>query len=69
MNYDLEWLQNWVAQQVHISNGDTTLKIIFEVVPNFPNHTVSLQAVNDDGNYRFTLDGDIIKQTFVIQKA
>jgi hypothetical protein len=67
--YDLNWLQNWTAQQVHINYGDTSLKIILEIVPKFPNHTVSLQAINDDGNYRFTLNGDLINETFVISKA
>ena len=67
--YDLVWLQNWASQQAHINYGETTFKIILEVVPKFPNHDIILQAKNDDGNYRFTLNGETINQTFTIAKA
>lgn len=67
--YDLVWLQNWASQQTHINYSDTTFKIILQVVPKFPNHDITLQPKNDDGNYRFTLTGESINDTFVILKS
>ena len=67
--YDLAWLQNWVSQQVHTDDGNSSYKVFSEIVPNFPNHTVMLGPKDNSGNFHFSLSGNIINGTFTISKS
>ena len=64
MNYDLNWLQNWANSQVYTDSGTASWLVISQVIPNFPNHTLTMGPTGD-GKYGITLTGAIIDGTTV----
>jgi len=67
--YDLNWLQNWISNQIHTDNGSSSFKIFMEVLPNFPNHIISISSQDESANFHFTMNGNIINGTFIIVKS
>jgi len=66
--YDLGWLQNWANQQKYTTSADMSWKVLSQVLPNFPNHSVDMRPL-DDGNYQIILTGTQIDSTPVIVSA
>jgi hypothetical protein len=60
--YDLAWLQNWASTQTYSDSGSASWAVISQVIPNFPNHSVTLGAT-DDGRYQIILTGDQVDGT------
>lgn len=69
MTYDLAWLQNWIAQQSHTDNGSSSWKVFSEIMPNFPNHSVTIGPKDNNGNFIFSVTGAIVNGTFTINKV
>jgi hypothetical protein len=62
MIYDLVWLQDWASKQTYTDSGSMSWKVISEVMPNFPNHSVHM-GPTDDGRYFVIITGDQIDGT------
>ncbi|NDB57461.1 hypothetical protein EB001_03345 [bacterium] len=63
------YVENWASQQVHTDDGSSSFKVFTEILPNVPNHIITLGPLDEVGNFCFNITGSIVNGTFTINKA